>query len=205
MPVTVDDKPLAIEELGLLTVGQVLAHVQQKEHRLVVHVLIDGQEPDLGRLSELRTAPLGGHTLYIETTEPRRMAMEVLGEIEKHLLDTDKLRRDCIDLLRGGNTNRGLEKLRGCFSTWSHAQESVLKVAQLLRVDLNRITVDGRPFSDVMNEFAEQLRLIKTSLENRDFVSLIDTLIYETAETSSNWLAAIRSMRSVIGADSANA
>jgi hypothetical protein len=44
-----------------------------------------------------------------------------------------------------------------------------------------------------------QLRLIKSSLENRDFVSLIDTLVYETAETGQNWLAAIRSMRSAIG------
>ena len=199
MPVTVDDKPLATEELGLLTVGQVLAHLQQKENRLVVHVLIDGQEPDLGRLGELRSAPVGGHTLYIETTEPRRMAIEVLAEIEKHLLDTDQLRRDCVQLLRDSNTTRALEKLRGCFSTWQSAQEAVIKVAQLLRIDLNRITVDGRSFTDVMKEFAEQLRLIKSSLENRDFVSLIDTLVYETAETGQNWLAAIRSMRSVIG------
>ena len=70
--------------------------------------------------------------------------------------------------------------------------------AQLLRIDLSRITVDGRPFSDVLSEFTEQLKLIKSSLENRDFVSLIDTLVYETAETSANWRAAIRSMRSVI-------
>jgi hypothetical protein len=37
-------------------------------------------------------------------------------------------------------------------------------------------------------------------LENRDFVALIDTLVYEVADNSSNWRAAIRSMRSVIEA-----
>ena len=199
MPVTVDDKPLAAEELGLTTVGQVLAHLQQKQNRLVVHMLIDGQEPDLGRLGELRSAPRGAHTRYIETAEPRRMATEVLDQIQKCLLDTDQLRRDSIELLRSNNTTRALEKLRGCFSTWQHAQESVLKVAQLLRIDLGMIRVDGRSFADVLKEFAEQLRLIKSSLENRDFVALVDTLVYETAETSANWLAAIRSMRSVIG------
>jgi hypothetical protein len=200
MPVTVDDKPLAAEELGLLTVGQVLSHLQQKENRLVVHVLLDGQEPDLGRLGELRSAPLQGHTLYIETAEPRRMAVEVLNTIETQLLDADQLRRDCIELLRGNNTSRGLEKLRGCFMAWQHAQEAVVKTAQLLRIDLGRITVDGRSFADVLKEFAEQLRLIKSSLENRDFGALIDTLVYETAETGANWLAAVRSMRSVVGA-----
>jgi hypothetical protein len=57
---------------------------------------------------------------------------------------------------------------------------------------------EARPSTDVLRSFSEQLRLIKRSLENRDFVSLIDTLVYETAETSDNWRAAIRSMRSVI-------
>jgi hypothetical protein len=93
-----------------------------------------------------------------------------------------------------------MEKLRGCFSTWQHAQESVLKVAQLLRIDLAKILVDGRPFVQVLGEFAQQLKLIKSALENRDFVALIDTLVYEVADNSSNWRAAIRSMRSVIEA-----
>lgn len=197
MGVMVDDKPLAAEQLGLQTVGQLLAHIQ-KDNRLVVHLLIDGEEPAVGKLAALRSTHLAGHTLYIETAEPKRMALDVLKEIESHLKETDQLRIECVELLRANNTLKALEKLRGCFSTWQHAQESVLKTAQLLRIDLARIVVDGRPFTEVLRSFSEQLRLIKRSLENRDFVSLIDTLVYETAETSDNWLAAIRSMRSVI-------
>ncbi|HEY7087720.1 MAG TPA: hypothetical protein VH518_06490, partial [Tepidisphaeraceae bacterium] len=74
-----------------------------------------------------------------------------------------------------------------------------LKVAQLLRIDLAKILVDGRPFTEVLGDFVQQLKLIKTALENRDFVSLVDTLVYEVSETSANWRAAIRSMASVIG------
>ena len=36
--------------------------------------------------------------------------------------------------------------------------------------------------------------------EYRDFVSLVDTLVYEISDSSANWRAAIRSMKSVIGA-----
>ena len=50
MSVTVDHQPLQAEKLGLRTVGQVLAHLQ-KDNRLVVHVLIDGQEPAGGHLT----------------------------------------------------------------------------------------------------------------------------------------------------------
>jgi hypothetical protein len=67
-------------------------------------------------------------------------------------------------------------------------------------MDLSRILVDGRPFIQVLGEFAEQLKLIKSALENRDFVALVDTLVYEVAESGSQWRAAIQSMRSVINA-----
>jgi hypothetical protein len=198
MSVTVDHQPLAAEEMGLKTIGQVLAHIQ-KEKRLVVHVLLDGEEPDLNKLSQLRAAPLLGHTLFIETTEPKKMALDVLEEVREQLAEADRLTSDAVELLRDNQNIKAMEKLRGCFSTWQHAQESVLKVAQLLRIDLAKILVDGRPFPEVLGDFVQQLKLIKTALENRDFVSLVDTLVYEVSETSANWRAAIRSMASVIG------
>jgi hypothetical protein len=200
MSVTVDDQTIPAEQLGLTTLGQLLNHLQ-RDNRLVVHVLIDGQEPDLARLPVLRQSPLSGHTLFIETTEPRTMAMDVLAEVERQLVEADRLATDAVVLLRSNQTVRAMEKLRGCFSTWQHAQESVQKIAKLLRIDLKRIVVDGKPFTDTLACFTQQLRLIKTALENRDFVSLIDTLVYETAETSSHWQAAINSMRSMIRAE----
>jgi hypothetical protein len=198
MSVTIDDQPLPADELGLKTVGQVFAHIQ-KEKRLVVHVLLDGEEPDPQQLSTLKAAPLIGHTLFIETTEPKRMAMDVLEEVEAQLSEADRLTGDAVKYLRENQNMKAMEKLRGCFSTWQHAQESVLKVAQLLRIDLAKILVDGRPFVQVLGEFAQQLKLIKSALENRDFVALVDTLVYEVADSGANWRAAIRSMRSVIG------
>jgi hypothetical protein len=198
MSVTVDHENLPAEQMGFKTIGQVLAHIQ-KGKRLVVHVLLDGEEPDLNQLGRLKAAPLLGHTLFIETSDPRKMAVQALEEVEEQLTEADRLTGDAIQLLRDNQNLKAMEKLKGCFSTWQHAQESVLKVSQLLRIDLSKILVDGRPFVQVMGDFAQQLKLIKTALENRDFVSLIDTLVYEVADSSSNWRAAIRSMRTVIG------
>jgi len=198
MSVTIDHEPLPADQLGYKTIGQVLAHIQ-KGKRLVVHVLLDGEEPDLNKLGTLRAAPLMGHTLFIETTEPKRMALDVLDEVGEQLSEADRLTSNAIQLLRDNQNLKAMEKLKGCFSTWQHAQESVLKVSQLLRIDLSKILVDGRPFIGVLGEFSQQLQLIKTALENRDFVSLIDTLVYEVAESSANWRSAIRSIRGVIG------
>ena len=43
-----------------------------------------------------------------------------------------------------------------------------------------------------------QLRQIKLFLEQRDFVSLGDTLLYETCDTTASWLACIEAVRKLV-------
>lgn len=197
MPVTVDHSTLETETLGLRTVGQVLSHVQ-KENRLVIHLLIDGREPDLDRLGEVRREPVAGHTLFIETAEPRAMAMDVLSEVETQLDEADRLKTEAVQLLQRNGVGKAMEKLSGCFSTWQHAQESVHKTAQLLRIDLGKVFVGVRSLRDLLADFTGELRQIKDALESRDFVALGDILAYETTQTSGQWKRALGAIRDVI-------
>jgi hypothetical protein len=199
MSIMVDHEPLAADVLGLRTVGQVLSHVQ-RDNRLVVQLLIDGREPDLDQMTRVRQAMLTGHTLYIETAEPQEMALEVLGEVESQLAEVDRLKSDACELLQQGNPGKAMEKLSGCFSIWHAAQEAVLKVAQLLRVDLSALRVSDVSLAEMAAAFGDRLRDIRSALENRDFVMLADTLEFEMTETSAQWRAAVESLRSVIGA-----
>jgi hypothetical protein len=197
MSVTVDHESLATEMMGLKTVGQVLNHVQ-RGNRLVINLLIDGREPDLNGIGAVRQAPVVGHTIYIETAEPRAMALSVLEEVEEQLDDTDALRNDAADLLQRNQPVRAMEKLGGCFAVWQTAQESVLKVGQLLRLNLDAVRVNGQALSAVMTHFAQQLRQIKTAIEHRDFVTLGDILAYEANETSGQWRDALAAVRDVV-------
>ncbi|MGA2581925.1 MAG: hypothetical protein ABSG31_01505 [Tepidisphaeraceae bacterium] len=194
MPVMVDHEPMRAEELGLRTVGQVLSHLQ-RANRLVVHVLIDGQEPDMQRLGDVRKSAVKDHTVYIETTDPRQMALQVLSEVESQLAEAERLKSEAAGMLRKNQNVRAMERLSGCFTTWQNAQQSLLGTAQLLKIDLNTIDVDGRPLTELVANFTKQLKEIKSSLENRDFVTLTDLLIYDTADTTRQWRAAITAMR----------
>jgi hypothetical protein len=201
MPVTVDHSTLRAEELGLRTIGQVLAHLQ-RERRLVVHVLIDGLEPDLGRLGDVRKSPLKDHHVFIETADPREMAMDILKQVEAQLGEADRIKGEAAKLLQNNQNVRAMEKLSGCLTTWQHAQESLLGTARLLKIDLEKITVGGRPLTSLIAGFTEQLKRIRGSLENRDFVTLGDVLIYETEQTSAEWREALEAMRRLIGVTS---
>ena len=197
MSVTLDHELLAdekIERMGLRTVGQVLSHVQ-KDNRLVVNLLLDGSPPDLTRLGHLRAKPLAGHTLFIETAEPRQMALEVLDEVGAQLDEADRLKADAVELLQRNAAAAAMEKLSGCFGTWHNAQESVLKTAQLLRLDLETVHVGMRSLTELLQDFTEQLRQIKSALMDRDFVTLGDILAYETTQTSTQWQMALDAIR----------
>ena len=199
MSVTVDRQPMSAEKLGLQTLGQLIAHLQ-KDNRLVVHVLIDGEEPDLAQMPSVRKIALNQHTLFIETADPRELALQALAEVEAQLLEADRLRTEASDLIVKSQNQKAMEKLSGCFTTWQHAQESVMKTAQLLRLDLATVRAGEQPLTEMVGHFATQLREIKSALENRDFVLLNDILTYEAAETTTSWLAAVDSLRSAIGA-----
>lgn len=197
MSVTVDHELFEANQLGLETVGQVLTHFQRL-NRLVVNLLIDGEEPEPGHLGEVRRKPINDHIVYIETADPYGMAMEVLDEVQVQLSEAERLRKEAINLLQRNHVERALQKLSGCFSTWMNAQESVTKTAQLLRVDLDECQADGRPLNVVIHEFNDQLRLMKRALENRDYVLLADTLLYESTDTNHRWQEALDAVRHAI-------
>jgi hypothetical protein len=197
MSVTVDRLPLRTEEMGLQTLGQLIAHLQ-KDNRLVVHVLVDGEEPDLSQMGTVRKIPLSEHTLFVETADPRQLALQALSEVDAQLDEADRLRGEASDLIVQGQNQRAMEKLSGCFSTWQNAQESVLKTAQLLRLDLSTLRADGHPLTEMVGGFADQLRQIKSALEERDFVLLNDILTYEAPETTGRWRSAVQSLKSVV-------
>ena len=198
MSVTVDDEPLAAESLGLSTVGHVLAHLQSR-NRLVVHVLIDGHEPNFERIESLRAQPLGGKVVYIETVEPHRIAGEVFDSVQSLLVEADQLRAQAVEHLQIGEHTDALKKLGSCFTTWTHTQASVEKVARLLRVDLERIQLgDGVSLQAWLGQFTAQLTDIRSSLEARDYSQLADVLAYESHDAGQRWQEAIDAIRATL-------
>jgi hypothetical protein len=198
MNVTIDAQAVAADQLGFTTVGDVLSHVRT-QNRLVTQVLIDGRQPDLGGMAALRERPLLGHTIYIETAEPRRIAVDVLSELSVQLDEADHTRRDVVEHLAAGDTSKALQKLSGCFTAWHAGQQAVEQIARLLRVDLAQVRGGDIPLVDVLTRFSQQLRTLRTSLEERDYVVLSDTLEYEIAPTLLQWRSALSELRAIVG------
>jgi hypothetical protein len=197
MSVTIDHEPLAVVELGLQTVGQVLAHVA-RDNRLIVQVLIDGQEPDIDQIGSVRSTPIDGRTIFIETANSAELAQNVLDEVVAQVSAAEQSKQQAADLLQQNQTSKALCELGVCLRAWQHAQQCIVKVLELLRVDPAEVVVGKVPLAQCLANFSLQLRAIKASLEQRDFVSLSDTLQYETSDTTQSWLSCIDAVRRLI-------
>ena len=77
-------------------------------------------------------------------------------------------------------------------------QESLLKTAQLLRIDPHSIKVHGRAMNELLSEFASHVRQIRTALDGRDFKTLGDLLVHKMGQAVEHWRDAIRSFRGVL-------
>jgi hypothetical protein len=80
-----------------------------------------------------------------------------------------------------------MELLGNCIGVWNQVQESLVKSAGLLGLDLSGLHVEGKKVNDLMEEFAAQLRQVKEALENRDYVQLSDILQYELQDVAPRW------------------
>jgi hypothetical protein len=198
MPVTVDQQSLPTESMGLKTVGEVLTHIAG-EDRLVVSLLIDGKQPNLSEINRIRKSLVVGQTLFIETAKSTEMVLEVLDDVQEQLTQAEQSKTQAAQLLEKNQVASAMEKLGIYFTTWQSAQESVLKTSQLLHLDLETTLVGTQPISEILADFTAQLREIKDTLVNRDFVSLTDLLLYDTTETYQHWLDVLRVVRQRAG------
>jgi hypothetical protein len=195
MSVYVDEEPLDAVSLRLTTVGQLLDHVTGQD-RLVVSLLLDGQEPDFSNLAELRSRSIMDATLYLETTCPSQLANDALDAIDESVSQADDLRSAAAEAFRGGDASGALGKLAGCFSLWQTAHDSIGKTAKLLDTDLGGLTTNsGQSVLAVLESFAEQLRQLKSALESRDYVLCCDVLTYDMEGFRPDFESATNSLR----------
>lgn len=197
MSITVDDQPVEARQLGVRTVGELLARIAD-DNRLVVSLMVDGIRPQADALEKLRSQPLEGRVVYIETTEPHQIAGEVIDEARKLLAEAETLRTQAVEHLQNDRPAEAFKRLAVCFRTWGWTRESVEKLSQLLRIDLEQIQLDQQTLAGWLIAFTQQLEEIRQSLEARDYTRLSDVLAYEADATNARWQEALDAIQSTL-------
>jgi len=187
MAVYLDDQAAQIDGE---TLGAVLGAAQadlDARGRIVVEVRVDGESLTGSQLDERWEQAVADHEVKLYTADPASVAIEPLEQVRDRLGEAQTLQADAADLLQQDRGAEAFAKVAEAMSVWQQAQQAVSKSAQLLRLDLDNLTVEGRSVPELTDQTLAQLQELKGLLEGGDPVGLADALAYEWPEVTRRW------------------
>lgn len=188
MHLTVDNR--RIDDQGFESLGEALdAHVG--EDRIVTRILVEGRPASDEQISLLRTWPMGGLEVVVETSDRAEIARDIADGAMAALDASEPDREAAIEALQSGDQVSALRSLGKCVQVWSEVHQAIEGLVRLgIASPDSRSTLEA-----TLESFACHLREIIRGIRSGDLVGLSDTLAYEAPESLEKLGASLRSIQ----------
>ncbi|NBC96084.1 MAG: hypothetical protein GVY27_06990 [Deinococcus-Thermus bacterium] len=182
----------ALTDVQAETLGQAIAAVRDRlsgagGDRVIVEVQLDGRTLGEDDLAQRHDQPLGEALLAVVTAESHELARQTLLDVGEALAAARDRQHQAADLLRSDQPQEALDHVKSALATWQQAQQSVQQSAQLLDIDLDQLTIGGRPAAEIVEELARSLRAVREQLVGTDWIGLADALAYDLDDAADTW------------------
>ncbi|MBN2561244.1 MAG: hypothetical protein JXQ75_09975 [Phycisphaerae bacterium] len=192
MPVLLDDKPLATDQLATdATVAQLIALARSRldgTGLAIVGLRHDDRDVPTEQVEQVLLEPISKFDdLELVSGRPRQIVLDALEQVHMVFADTFAMVKDAAALLAVGKLSEAMVKLAQCVRAWSQTHASIVQGGMLTGIDFEGLEIAGRPIVEWLNELATKLRELKDAIESRDNVLLGDILNYELDDTLQQW------------------
>jgi hypothetical protein len=197
--VFVDDQAVVEAPRRNATVADTVRHVQMsvcRPGRLVVRLRCDGVDvlaDDMANTLKKNTSAFSRLELF--TSTPHALVLDAMDQASTSLQETEDACTRVAELLTEGKTSEGMNTLGECLRIWQQVHLAVTKSVEMLRMDVEQITIRDEPLADVIRKPREVLVQIRDALLHHDHVLLADVLHYELSEVTHQWFAIIARVR----------
>lgn len=187
MSTFVDDQPVDLtgDDLGSL-LASARSHLAPSG-RVIVDVQIDGEQLTNEQLSDQQAVKTAGREVRLYTADPQTLAVDTLRQVHGRLHEAGQMQQRAAELLQQDQTAEALQQVASAIEIWLQTQQAVQHSSELLSVDLDALTVDNQPLSELTDGLITQLKELKESLNAGDTVGLADALAYEWPQTVERW------------------
>ena len=208
MRVLLNDRQLDGHTPEQATLGSALIAVQDGhigQDEVISEVWVDGEMLTAEKLSEWKDRPAEDFTeARIEAPTRNTLACKGLRLASEGLGQSDSDRDQIVQAICQGQSSEAMEKLTGYLQLWDGIQQTLGSACRLLGVDPESLETTAAPadqqqsqavkVSEQIGLLTEQLRQIKTALENGDLILLGDILDYEFGAVTNNWVQLLDSL-----------
>lgn len=198
MRVFLDDKPCDIQADN---VGEAIAQcaaMAEDDGRYVVEVVVDGDQWNNEKLDSSESRAVVADELRLSTAEPAALVGQTFADAASALNDARTMQDDAAALLQRDDQPAAMTQLGEAFTIWMSVQQAVVQGSQLVNLDLDQHSVDGRPVQEIIGELNERLQSLRDQLESNDTVGVADTLLYEMPDVIHQWRAMLEELQQIV-------
>ncbi len=187
MQILIDDLPC---DLDANTVGEAIegaADLARDRGRLIVDVTVDGNRWTEADLASTGRQAQTAQVIRFASAEPTELVRQTFTDAGNALTDADELQREAAELLQSDKVAVAMDKLGEAISIWLCVQKAIVSGAQLMGLDLDTVTVGGKPLAEAIRRLTERLGDVRNGLKKGNVIELADTLLYEFPPIVEEW------------------
>lgn len=184
MKVFVDEEERV--DLEDMEVGEIVSRVEEelkKNGRVVMRVEVDGRPLGERKIEEIDLSKVREIAFFSKSVS--ELVKESLGDLQVYLPKLAGGLKDIASLFRMGEFKKALNLLPKAVEGIGWLIKVFEYTAILLGVDWEKI--EGFEFREERDEVLSRMGNISKALEDRDFITLSDILVYEVAPIIEGW------------------
>ncbi len=200
MQILIDDLPC---DMDANTVGEAIegaAELARDRGRLIVDVTVDGDRWTQADLASTRRHAQTAQVVRFSSAEPVELVRHTFADALDALAEADELQREAAELLQSDRGTVAMDKLGEAVSIWLCVQEAIMNGTKLVGLDLDTVTIGGKPLPEAIARLSDHLNAIRTGLKQSNMIELADTLLYEFPPIVEEWRRLLTELQERIAA-----
>ena len=165
------------------TLGEVLGDAKGLLHdsgRMIVGIECDGRVLTAQEVDRSLAEQADKYwQINFQTAVAAHLAQAALEAVRLCLDHIDEMSDEVSQLLSQSQIRSAMQQMGPLFGAWNDAYQGLFNTLTLLGVDPESVELPTGTAASLMGGLTEQLREVKSSLENQDYVQLADILSYE--------------------------
>ncbi|MCC6320475.1 MAG: hypothetical protein IT438_03445 [Phycisphaerales bacterium] len=186
MRVYLDNEPVSIATPTLAAALAAVRESAEKNGRVVVEVLRDGQPVPQHLLEQPTDAEEPESEVRCATADPRSLVAESMRHAAGELAASRPVHTRAAEAIQTGRLEAAMPLLSETMTIWSQVYRVVVDGAALTGIGLGS-EVGGRPLSQSVQDLAGRLAELKRALTAQDWSGLADSIGYDLPEQASHW------------------
>ncbi len=168
----------------------------ESQGRLIVDILVNGQPAtdaffeesmeNLPPITDLHFTTADTASLVSDTIETAIESIALLKADQQ--AGAQQLREDDMD--------NAMQTLRAIMEGWQAMRDIVDQITQITDLDINTLTVDQQPATQIVEKLSKSLGDVRETLKNEDWSLLGDVIEYDLNELADQWSSLLSAMKS---------